>query len=231
MSPIEAAGGKPAQAARKRRPAAAKKRRTQAERSDEMRQRVIEAAAEVLRRKGYAGLRTDEVSRVAKVSRGAQQYHFRTKDSLVLATAAHLLRDGLSRGRNRATAAAHGSDPIEAIIQDCMEFFLGRDFGVILDLVLASTKDRNLRQQIYQQTRESRLAVEQAWLDVLVAHGIPKEKAEKVLWITISIVRGFSVRALWQNDEQLFRSILDEWKTIIYAHLRAQHIIAMEKTR
>jgi hypothetical protein len=108
-----------------------------------------------------------------------------------------------------------------------MEFFLGRDFGVILDLVLASTKDRNLRQQVYQQARESRLGVESAWLEVLCNYGIPVEKAEKVLWLTISIVRGFSVRALWQRDEKLFRCLLDEWKTIIYAHLGG----TMEKTR
>lgn len=217
MSHIEPTAGRPGRRAAPPRPA--RKRRTQAERSDEMRQRVVEAAAEVLRRKGYAGLRTDEVSRVAGVSRGAQQYHFPSKDSLVLATAAHLLRGGLDRGRHRALAAAQGGDPVEAIIQDCMEFFLGRDFGVILDLVLASTKDRNLRQKVYQYARESRLAVEQAWLDVLIAHGVPAQKAEKVLWLTISIVRGFSVRALWQRDEKLFRSLLDEWKTIIYAHL------------
>jgi AcrR family transcriptional regulator len=207
-------------AARVRAAAGPKARRTQAERSDEMRQRVIEAAAEVLRRKGYAGLRTDEVSRVAGVSRGAQQYHFPTKDSLVLATASHLLNDSLERGRKRAESAEHGSDPVEAIIQDCMDFFLGRDFGVILDLVLASTKDRGLRQQVYQYARQSRLAVEEAWLKVLCAHGVPVEAAEKALWLTISIIRGFSVRALWQRDEKLFRGLLDEWKSIIYAHLK-----------
>jgi AcrR family transcriptional regulator len=200
--------------------AAPRKRRTQAERSEEMRQRVIEAAATVLRRKGYAGLRTDEVSRVAKVSRGAQQHHFPTKDSLVLATAAHLLNQGLERGQKRAQSALLGEDPIEAIIQDCLEFFLGPDFGVILDLVLASTKDRGLRDQVYRYARESRLGVEQAWLDVLCGHGIPPAKAEKILWLTISIVRGFSVRALWQRDETLFRALLDEWKMILYAHLK-----------
>ena len=68
----------------------------------------------VLRRKGYAGLRTDEVARVAKVSRGAQQYHFPTKDSLVLATAEFLMREGLERGQARARAAKSGGDPIEA---------------------------------------------------------------------------------------------------------------------
>ncbi|MDB5976528.1 MAG: TetR/AcrR family transcriptional regulator [Nevskia sp.] len=195
------------------------KRRTQAERSDEMRQRVIEAAATVLRRKGYAGLRTDEVSRVAKVSRGAQQYHFPTKDSLVLATAAHLLNDGLERGRKRAQSAQSNKDPIEAVIEDCMDFFLGPDFGVILDLVLASSKDRGLRDEVYQYARESRLGVEAAWLEVLCKHGIAPAKAEKILWLTISIVRGFSVRALWQRDEKLFRALLDEWKVILYGHL------------
>ena len=201
--------------------APARKRRTQAERSDEMRLRVIEAAAAVLRRKGYAGLRTDEVSRVAKVSRGAQQHHFPTKDSLVLATAAHLLREGLERGRHRAESARQDRDPLEAIIQDCMDFFLGPDFGVILDLVLASSKDRSLREQVYRYTRESRLGVEAAWLEVLCGQGLPRDKAEKVLWLTISIVRGFSVRALWQRDEVLFRSLLDEWKVILYGHLNA----------
>jgi AcrR family transcriptional regulator len=184
-----------------------------------MRQRVIEAAATVLRRKGYAGLRIDEVSRVAKVSRGAQQYHFPTKDSLVLATAAHLLCGALERGQNRAAAALQDGDPIEAIIKDCLEFFLGPDFGVILDLVLAGTKDRGLRDQIYRYARESRLGVEAAWLEVLCAHGVPRLKAEKILWLTISIVRGFSVRALWQRDETLFRELLDEWKLIVYRHL------------
>jgi AcrR family transcriptional regulator len=197
-----------------------RRRRTQAERTDEMRQRLIEAASTVLRRKGYAGLRIEEVSRVAKVSRGAQQHHFPTKDSLVLATAAHLLRQGLERGRARAESALVGEDPLEAIIQDCLEFFLGPDFGVILDLVLASTKDRGLRDQVYGFARESRLGVEQAWLDVLCGHGIPPAKAEKILWLTISIVRGFSVRALWQRDEKLFRSLLDEWKVILYGHLK-----------
>lgn len=196
-----------------------KRRRTQAERSDETRQRVIEAAAAVLRKKGYAGLRTDEVARVARVSRGAQQYHFPTKDSLVLATAAQLLEEGLERGRRCAASAQFHVDPIEAVIGDCMEFFLGPDFGVILDLVLASTKDRGLRDQVYRYTRESRLAVEAAWLEVLLAHGIPREKAESTLALTISIIRGFAVRALWQRDEKLFRSLLDEWKRMVYRYL------------
>jgi AcrR family transcriptional regulator len=195
-------------------------RRTQAERSDETRTRVLEASSTVLRRKGYAGLRTDEVARVAKVSRGAMQYHFPTKDSLVLATAQYLMRDVLARGTARAQAARSGGDPVEGIIQDGIDFFLGPDFSITLDLVLAGSKDRGLRDRIYAYTRESRLGVEAAWLDVLVEHGVPRAKAEKVLWLTISIVRGFAVRALWQRDDTKFRELLDEWKLILAGHLK-----------
>lgn len=197
------------------------RRRTQAERSDEMQQRLVEAAATVLRKKGYAGLRTDEVARAAKVSRGALQHHYPSKDSLVVATAEHLLRASLTRGQNRAASAVAAADPIDAIIADGTEFFLGPDFGVVLDLVLAGSKSRGLRDQIYAHARESRLGVEEAWLGLLVEHGVPRAKAEKVLWLTISLIRGLAVRALWQRDEALFKSLLDEWKLIVAEHLRA----------
>ncbi len=199
----------------------ATRRRTQAERSDEMRQRLIEASAIVLRRKGYAGLRTDEVARVAKVSRGALQHHFPSKDSLVVATAEHLLQASLSRGSRRAASAAAADDPIDAIIEDGVEFFLGADFTVVLDLVLAGSKSRGMRDRIYEHAKRNRLGVEDAWLDLLVAKGVPRDKAEKVLMLTISVIRGFAVRALWQQDETLFRSLLAEWKLIIGGHLAA----------
>lgn len=200
---------------------ARRRRRTQAERTDETRGKLLEAAVLVLRRKGYAGFRTDEVARVARVSRGALQYHFRTKDSLVLATAEHLLRGTLERGQARAREAVGAADPVESLIQDCMEFFLGPDFATVLDLVLAGSKDRALREQVYAYTRQSRLGVEAAWLEVLCARGLPRAKAENVLWLTIGIVRGFSVRALWQRDPARFRELLDEWKQILADHLHS----------
>lgn len=196
-----------------------RKRRTQAERSDETQNRVLAAAVKVLRNKGYAGLRTDEVARVAKVSRGAMQYHFKTKDSLVRATAQYLMRDVLSRGQARADAARNLADPMDGLIQDCLDFFLGSDFNIILDLVLAGSKDRSLRDDIYNFTRESRLGVEAAWLEVLCESDLPRDKASKVLALTTSIVRGFAVRALWQHDDQLFTELLEEWKTILAHHL------------
>lgn len=193
-----------------------------------MQQRLVEASAAVLRKKGYAGLRTDEVARVAKVSRGALQHHFPSKDALVLATAEQLLRGSLARGQKRAATVETGSDPIDALIADGIDFFLGPDFGVILDLVLAGSKSRGLRDRILAQARENRLGVEDVWLNVLVERGVPRPKAEKLVMLTVGIVRGLAVRALWQNDPELFKSLLDEWKLIVAGHLRSLTATAQE---
>ena len=41
------------------------------------------------------------------------------------------------------------------------------------------------------------------------------------MWLTISIVRGFSVRALWQRDDELFASLLEEWRVMLRQHLKS----------
>jgi AcrR family transcriptional regulator len=195
--------------------AAARPRRSQTERSEETQLRLVEAAVKILRKKGYAGLRSAEVSRVAKVSRGGQLHHFPSKDDLVAATAEHMLKLSLDRGRVHAREAMESDDVLEAIIRDSMDFFFGEDFKVILDLVMTGGKNRKIRDQVYGHAKESRQPVEAAWIEVLVARGLPRVDAEKVLWITVSIVRGLAIRAFWQDDEALFRSVLDGWKDIV----------------
>ncbi len=191
-----------------------KPRRSQTERSEETQLRLVEAAVKILRRKGYAGLRSAEVSRVAKVSHGGQLHHFPSKDHLVAATAEHMFRLSLDRGRTHAREAMHAEDVVEAIIRDSMDFFFGEDFKVILDLVMTGGKNRKIRDQVYEHAKKSRQPVEEAWIGVLVARGLPRNEAEKILWITVSIVRGLAIRALWQDDAVLFRSVLDAWKDI-----------------
>lgn len=61
-----------------------KKRRTQAERSAQMRARLIEAAIRCLDKRGFAATTTLLVAKEAKVSRGAMLHHFPTRTDLLL---------------------------------------------------------------------------------------------------------------------------------------------------
>ncbi|MEO0462938.1 MAG: TetR/AcrR family transcriptional regulator [Pseudomonadota bacterium] len=68
------------------------RRRTQAERSEQMKQRLIEAAIECLDSIGYASLSVSQVVDRADVSRGAFVHQFATKAALMNAVGEHLVQ-------------------------------------------------------------------------------------------------------------------------------------------
>jgi AcrR family transcriptional regulator len=67
-------------------------RRTQAQRSAEMRERLLDATISVLIEYGFAGTTTARVVEAAGVTKGAQLHHFPSKESLVVAAIDHLAR-------------------------------------------------------------------------------------------------------------------------------------------
>src|SRR5712692_1554765 len=115
------------------------RRRTQAERSEETRTRILKAAANLIRRRGYARFRTAEVAAEAGLSRGAQLHHFPTKDSLVVATLEYVFEQAQILSRRRAAAVNRPRDLIEAVIEDAREFFFSEHFMVAIDIVLSTS--------------------------------------------------------------------------------------------
>lgn len=189
-------------------------RRTQAERSDDTQRRIVDAAVEVLRRKGHGGFRVTEVARQAKVSRGAQTHHFATKDALMLAAIERVFAQSRQRSLQRVKALAPGDDVIAALLQDCEEFFLGPYFSIALDMLNMGGHGPKLRARIQTMSREQRLPVEQAWTEALIARGLPAQQAEDTLWLSFSVVRGLAVRRLMQDDPQRTRRAIALWHDI-----------------
>jgi len=67
-------------------------RRTQTERSEAMRQRLINATVTCLANEGYAGTTVSKIISPADVSRGAPMHHIPTKARRLEATAEFLIR-------------------------------------------------------------------------------------------------------------------------------------------
>jgi AcrR family transcriptional regulator len=196
-------------------------RRTQAERSETTRKQLLDAAAKLIRQKGFGGLRTIEVAKVAGVSRGALLHHFPSKHALVVAVLTHVNEVTFTQSTRRAQQARTSGDPIEEIIKDAQDFFLGDYFFIELAIAMSDESTRRLRRETHQFTRQTRFSIEAAWLDTLIASGIPKQLASDVLALTLSAVRGFSVRMLIENDPEQFIRLMNVWRNIIHQHLAA----------
>jgi len=196
------------------RPASRRKRRTQAERTQETRTRILDAAVEVLRKKGYAHFRTADVAKVAGVSRGAQLHHFKTKEKLVYATMEHVFHNVLATSQTRARALKPGEDPLPGIVADARDFFFSTPFFISLDIATSINSVR-FRRELTAMVREARLPAEKAWRRTLTERGLPEQVADDILWLTLGLVRGLAVRMLWQNEPARFDRLLEVWRGIV----------------
>jgi len=86
---------------------------------------------------------------------------------------------------------------------------------------MSDDSTRRLRRETHQFTRQTRFSIEAAWLDTLVSSGVPKQLASDVLSLTLSVVRGFSVRTLLENDPEQFTRLMGVWRTIVGQHIAA----------
>jgi AcrR family transcriptional regulator len=198
-------------------------RRTQAQRSERMRQRILDAAVQVLGDKGYAGFRMADVAQVAGVSRGAQSHHYPTKDDLVLASLEHVFRTASQRARDRAHSVRSADAAIKALLDDSVDFFFSDLFLIAIDLAIVGDRSasngypqaQSRGEKIRSISRAHRLPVEAAWLQALVDTGVPVRLAEDLLWLTASIVRGLAIRRLLADDPARFKRLLTLWRSMV----------------
>jgi AcrR family transcriptional regulator len=194
-------------------------RRTQAERTEETRGRILDAAVEVLSTRGYAGLRTAEVATKAGVSRGALTHHFPSRDELLVAVVADVFRRASELGRTRAGAVHSVDEAIAALLSDSRDFFFSELFLVALDLAVQGHLEQSGLDPVGEISAEARLPVEASWLKALVSAGVPADVAEDLLWLTNSIVRGLAVRRLWQDEPARFERLFLLWRRMVAGYL------------
>jgi AcrR family transcriptional regulator len=187
-----------------------------------MRSRVLQGAIKVLSEQGYAGFRTAEVALAAGISRGALTHHFPTKDALVLAALEHVFRSAAELGRAHAHKVHSVDEAIKALLKDSRDFFFSELFLIAIDLTISGGKSSHDSQRIREISRAHRLPVEAAWLDALVELGVPKTLAEDLLWLTISIVRGFAVRRILADEPRRFKRLLSLWRDMVQVYLESR---------
>jgi len=212
--PVRASAAKAAS-----RSASPKVRRTQAERSEDMRRRILDAAVDLLAQKGYAGFRTADVAEVAGVSRGAQTHHFPSKDELVVAVVEHVFLRASEQGRKRARRVKSIDEAFKELLADSQEFFFSELFFIALDLAIQGRTKNDADNPLGAISAASRLPVEASWLAALIEAGVPPHVAEDLLWLTISIVRGLAIRRLWQHDAPRFNRLFKLWREMVAKYL------------
>jgi len=119
--------------------------RTQAERSAETQALLLDATIISLVELGYARTSTTEIVRRAGVSRGAQVHHYPTKADLVVAAVERVFGQQEQQFAERFRSLPPGERSVERAIELLWSIFDSPAFQAILELVVASRTDEQLR--------------------------------------------------------------------------------------
>ncbi|MDG2535988.1 TetR/AcrR family transcriptional regulator [Sphingomonas sp. HITSZ_GF] len=182
-----------------------KKRRTQAERTAETREALLDAAIRLLYRNGYGGTSTEAISEEAGVTRGALQHHFGTRPQLmaeVIGTVYERERLAYAQIAADTGRGTHLSDWPEMLWE-----VLSRPSGLaVLEILQASRSDPELAALVAPMQAR----VEQMSLDSIREQFGSGDDAGLLAGMRLFVwaARGLSIaQVLAPNPEEMRRSI------------------------
>ena len=184
----------------------------QEERTRLMRGRLLDAAAELLVERGFAGTTTTLVSERAGVSRGAQLHHFPTKNDLVVAAVEHVMQrraDDL-----RATVATHQGATVRQVLRMLGDYFASDGFKAALELWVAARTDPDLLAAVGPFERRLGRETHRITVELL---GVEESRpgVRELIQATLDLCRGLGLADTLSDDAKRRRRILDEWATVL----------------
>src|SRR5271168_3376924 len=123
-------------------------RLTQDEKTAETRRRLLDAAIVCLIDRGYSNTTTSEIAERAGLSRGAQLYHFPTKEELLTRAVEHLFELMFGEMKEKVSRLTNVDDRRAMAIDLLWETANGRLMTAWIELIVASRTDSYLRQSV-----------------------------------------------------------------------------------
>jgi AcrR family transcriptional regulator len=160
------------------------------------RERILDAAIEVLKADGYAGLTIAKVAAEAGESKPLVVYHYESKQGLVRA-AGRAIAEMITE---EALAAVDGAGTVEAVVRGVdtgVERALDRDERVArlyFDLAAVSVVDPEIRQTITEVNEQWRVVLVRLLTEA--SDGVPAARARVLALMIVAGVQGMTLERI-----------------------------------
>ena len=169
-----------------------KLRRSHAERSTETRQKLCEAALQLLSEMGYERVTTALIAQRAQVSKGAQTHHFPTKADVLAAAFDYLLASWEQR-RSAMLAIPGATISIDEMLRYLWrEVFNQPDYVAAIELMLAARHDAPLRTRLQESLATWTVARDDTFRRVAGLDG-DLEKTATFMKLNFAVLRGMAI--------------------------------------
>jgi AcrR family transcriptional regulator len=195
-----------------------KARRTQAERSEETRTKLCQAALDAMNEVGYGRFSTEDVALRASVSRGALTHQFPSRNALIIAAFHYLIFSGeenwllyIEKNERRLTP-----DEVTDFLWD--RLFQSDNYIASLEIMLASRNDDELGNGVrdimvrWAASRDKAIAK-------LLGVSLERPETDEFIQLSLCVLRGIALHSSFSSNstKELQRSLLGKWKEMLVA--------------
>lgn len=191
-------------------------RRTQEERRTVTRGRLIDAVIDVIRQKGYAGLRARDVTAASGVTWGAAQHLFGDKNELLLQVATRVSDELAQRLEIGAeTADAKLRDRVARVVELIWDVYSSQDYFAMVEIVRGTRADVRFHEKLVETLARLSTRIERLWLSIFADAPASEATSLACCNIVVLTLSGLASRKIYlrlgpQTDailEQLIDSI------------------------
>jgi AcrR family transcriptional regulator len=167
-------------------------RRTQTERRAHTRQALLDATFTSLVERGYASTSTNDIIRLAGVSRGAMLHHFASRAELMASAVEHVFDRCEMEFRESFAALPVEQRTLDKALEQLWVLFRGPTFDAALELVVAARTEPELRDVLHGVLTRFRRNV-QADFGVLFPATATQEDGPLLLELAFAVLEGAAI--------------------------------------
>ncbi len=172
-------------------------RRTQEDRRQETRKKLIDATIKVINEKGYAAMRTGDITKSAGVTWGAAQHLFGGKTDLlnqVASVVSERLIDALETDIDSLLPA---EGKLEKIIDQTWALYGSNTYFAMVEIIRGTRKDPAIHDRLAEAQMRITTKVEALWIKIFSPHDILEADVLRLCHIVTLYLAGLAARKIY----------------------------------
>lgn len=201
--------------------------RTRAQRSQDSRARILDAAVACLIEGGYSGATTLTIQSSAAVSRGRLLHHFPSRDRLLVAAAQHLAVKRVADTEERVRRVVEQDPPADAfqradrVIELLWESFSEPHFWASIELWTAARVHAEIAEALRPEERRLGGAIRASMARMFGDELAARPRFKQLRDLLLTSMRGTSMTYTFDPRDPRGDSMLAQWKELARVLLTA----------
>lgn len=201
--------------------------RTRAQRSEDSRARILDAAVACLIDGGYSGATTLTIQSSAAVSRGRLLHHFPSRDRLLVAAAQHLAVKRVADTEERVRRVVEQDPPADVfqradrVIELLWESFSEPHFWASIELWTAARVNGEIAEVLRPEERRLGAAIRASMARMFGEELAARPRFKQLRDLLLTSMRGTSMTYTFDPRDPRGDSMLAQWKELARVLLTA----------